>query len=802
MISCISSHTKNGEIRTRQSFDFNWKFHYGEVEDAQEQKYDDHDWRTLDLPHDWSIEGTISRENPSGWRGGFFPGGIGWYRKTFQWKNSWKNKEVTVSFDGIYMNSEVWINGHYLGKRPYGYISFYYDLTPYLKRGDNVIAVRVDNSKQPSGRWYTGCGIYRHVWITTTHHVHVNHLGTYVSTSNITMDSARIKVETCLNNGLDKEKDVSLITNILDESGKVVTSYTTNLLISARENDTIIQEIIVNDPRMWSPEDPFLYKVESIVKNGNHFFDKYYTPLGIRKTRIDPLTGFWLNGHNIKLKGVCIHHDAGPVGAAVPDDVLLRRLKLLKEMGCNAIRTSHNPFAPEFYTMCDNLGLMVMDEAFDGWQKPKASYDYGLYFEDWWEKDMTDLIKRDRNHPSVIIWSIGNEVRGRTDSVEALLVDLVHKLDPTRPVTMGGGYNANTCDIAGFNGKGEYKDALKKAHEEHPEWPIIGTEIPHTWQTRGIYRTKTWIRGRDFPSPWAPEKMSSERKFKNIYYPDDLTEKEIFTVIDSNYLSSYDNATFRISARKQWELTSNMDFLMGEFRWTGFDYLGENIWPNRGWHCGVLDLCGFPKDHYYFYQSAWTDQPIVHVLPHWTHPGKENVKIPVMVYTNCEKAELFLNGRSLGIKEKGNKMNLLWYVKYQPGILKATGINNEQVVCEKEIITADEPDAIILTTDKIRIYPDKCSVAHITVEITDHKDVFVPNASNLVRFQITGPGKLIGMDNGDMLDHTSVKVNYRKAFNGKCIAIIQSTGNEGEICIIADSDSLSSDQIILWSIKE
>ena len=785
---------------SKSSIDFNWYFHLGDLKNAYKIHFDDTAWRKVDLPHDWSIEGAYDRNNPSGWRGAYLPGGIGWYRKYVVWKEGWNGKKVFIEFDGVYMNSEVWINEHYLGKRPYGYISFHYDLTPYLKKGKNVIAVRVDNARQPSCRWYSGSGIYRHVWLHIVPKLHFNRWKTFIFSRNVSNHTYELNIEPIVSNQTAQPQTYRVVTKVFAPFGGIVASAETPFYtLSPDSVATINQTVKIYDPKLWSPNSPNLYAVKNLLLQGECPSDSLTTKIGIRKIAFDPNTGFWLNGKNVKFKGICMHHDAGGVGAAVPDGVLLRRLRLLKKMGCNAIRTSHNPFTPEFYAMCDSLGFLVMDEAFDGWQQPKAKYDYGLYFQKWWRKDLTDCILRDRNHPSVVIWSIGNEVRGRTPEQEKKMVELVHKLDPTRPVTVGGGYSAAICDIAGFNGRGELKGVLEKVHKKHPNWPMIGTELPHTWQTRGVYRTKTWIRGRDFPAPWAPEQMNIKVDTTRIYYPPDLTQREVFTGINPNYFSSYDNATVRISSRKQWERTKSLDFFMGEFRWTGFDYLGENRWPNRGSHAGILDLCGFPKDTYYFYLSEWTKKPMIHLFPLWTIPGKKGIKIPVMVYTNCETVELFLNGNSLGIKAKVNKSNLLWYVPYSPGTLEAVGRIKGQVVCRTKSQTAGEPYKIELTADREDIKANNRDVVHITTKIVDKKGIMVPYADNLIRFKISGPGKLIALDNGDMLDLTSTKINKKKVFNGLCLAIIQSTDRGGKILVTAQSEGLKSATMLIHS---
>ncbi|HYH56620.1 MAG TPA: glycoside hydrolase family 2 TIM barrel-domain containing protein, partial [Anseongella sp.] len=392
------------------NFDFGWSFHLGDVPAARQPDFDDSHWRTLDLPHDWSIEQPFDLDNPSGWRGAYLPGGTGWYRKTFTWKKA-AAKRVFIRFDGVYMNSDVYINGHHLGNRPYGYISFQYDLSPYLKNGRNVISVRVDNSKLPSGRWYTGSGIYRHVTLAVTGSVYIPQWGTFIITPQVSREKAETRIQTSIQNRSDKPKAITLQTEIISPEGVVVSRQLQSLRLDTGITP-ITQNTLITKPLLWSPETPVSYRVVHRLKDGSQVMDEYTTYFGIRSIRINATDGFVLNGRQLKLKGVSNHHDAGPVGAAVPEDVLYRRLKLLKAMGCNAIRTAHYPAAPEFYTMCDTLGFLVLNEAFDGWDEPKAPYDYGLYFKEWWQKDLTDFIKRDRNHPSVVMWSIGNEVPG------------------------------------------------------------------------------------------------------------------------------------------------------------------------------------------------------------------------------------------------------------------------------------------------------------------------------------------------------------------------------------------------------
>lgn len=766
-----------GDGKEFAAIDFNgqWRFNLVDISEARNPEFNDQSWRLLNVPHDWSIEGKYDQNNPSGSFGGYMPGGVGWYRKTFKYDPSWKNKVVNIIFEGVYMNSTVWINGNELGTRPYGYSTFQYDISKFLKEGNNVIAVKVDNSKQPSGRWYTGCGIYRDVWLTVDNPVHIPEWGQYITTPAVSPELSEMKVVTDVVNTGNQSSEVVVMHELFDKVGKKVagSQSVVSLKPGKATND---QTFKVNNVWLWSPRCPVLYTLKTSIIQNKKVLDVKTTQTAFRSLKFSAETGFWLNGIKTKFRGVCLHHDAGNLGAAVPDDVLYRRLKLLKDMGCNAIRTSHNPFAPGFYNMCDSMGFMVMNEAFDGWDTPKAAFDYGLYFREWWERDLRDFILRDRNHPCVVIWSIGNEVKGRTPEVERQLTSLVKSLD-YRPVTIGGGHDAEIVDIAGFNGVGEQMGVLEATNKAHPQWPVIGTEVPHTWQTRGVYRTKTWIRGRDFVAPWAPTQIGKAIDTTKLYFISDLTKEEVFTNFDSNYLSSYDNAFVRISAREQWQRTDTMKFMMGEFRWTGIDYLGENIYPNRGWHCGVMDLCGFEKDHYFYYASQWTSVPMVHILPHWTHPGKEGVTIPVMVYSNCDEVELFLNNKSLGRQKTRKYWNLLWNVTYEPGILKAVGWKGGAEKAVAEFRTAGKPHAIKLLADKPGIGNSRDEVVHVTCTVVDENGVMVPYAANIVNFEMSGDGVMLTTENGDMMDHNPSYSAFRKTFNGMCLAYVR--GNKG-----------------------
>lgn len=807
MCSCTKNNSDISSIRNKTDFNSGWLFALGDHPDAHVSSFSDSEWANVQLPHDWSIEGKIDKDNPSGHFGGFYPGGVGYYRKSFAYNQSWKNKLVHITFDGVFKDSEVWINEHYLGKYPNGYIGFTYDLTPYLMDGNNLLVVRADNSKQPNSRWYTGSGIYRNVWLEVKNKLSVIENGTYVTANEITNESANIHLEVSIGNSTDTDQNMELISDFIDQAGKKKASITTQKQLRANDTLTVHLETQLMNPELWSPETPVQYTVVNQIKVGNEIVDSHQTKFGIRSIRFDTETGFWLNEKNIKIKGVNNHHDGGPVGAAVPDDVLHRRLAVLKEMGCNAIRTAHNTFSPEFYNMCDSMGFLVMDEVFDEWiaswpwvnykNKGKVEYGYHLLFNEWAAKDLKAVLKHNRNHPSIILWSVGNEIPDQCypEGPERLkpLLDIVHQMDSTRPVTAGCCFihlaNAtgfsDLLDVTGYNGGGG-SVFYEKDKAVYPNRKFIATEVPHSFQTRGVYKTKTIMR--------APH--------EGIPVPD-LTEEELFPEFSEFYSSSYDNSSVRISARDSWRRTDSLSFMAGEFRWTGIDYLGEAIkgWPSRFWNFGIIDLCGFPKDHYFFYKSQWTTEPMVHILPHWTWPGKEGKIIPVWTYSNCDEVELFLNGKSLGAKSNKGQMNLSWDVPYESGKISAVGKTQGKVVAQAAHQTASVANKIEVLTDKTKLNADGKSCVHFVVNILDSNGNFVPYADNLIQFNVEGPAKIIGVENGDPLDLASTKSNQRKTFNGKCLMILQSTGVSGEITVQVSADNLVSETIKLSAVE-
>lgn len=818
ILSCLAvffNSCNRQEINTRQrtSFNNNWKFSLGDVEGASVFTFDDNDWRQLNLPHDWAIEGEFSKDNPSGTGGGALPGGIGWYRKTFVADETYAGKKVFIDFDGVYMNSEVFINGVSLGKRPYGYISFRYDLTPYLKIGEeNVIAVKVDNQEQPNSRWYSGCGIYRNVWLTVTNPIHVDLWGTYVTTPQVSDKEATVSVCTSIKNEGAVDAEVKVVSSLLDAEGNLVGETTSVLPISKDSVGTYQQTMKVDSPILWSVNNPYLYTLETEVWADGKLVDTYETTTGIRSFEFSAEKGFVLNGEQVKIKGVCMHHDLGCLGAAVNTRAIERQLEILQEMGCNGIRCSHNPPAPELLQLCDEMGFIVMDETFDMWRKKKTRYDYSLYFNEWHERDLTDLMLRDRNHPSIFMWSIGNEVleqwsdanadtlsleeanmilnfghsaemlakEGSEMSVNSLLTkklaDMTRALDPTRPVTAGcnepNPYNhlfaSGALDIIGFN---YHDDWFMGVPKKFPGKPFIVTESVSSLMTRGYYKMPS-----DKPI------LCPERWDKPYYDP-------------SFSCSSYDHcrAPWGSHHENTLRLVSENDFISGQYIWTGFDYIGEPTpygWPARSSYFGIVDLAGFPKDIYYMYQSQWTDKDVLHLFPHWN--WEEGQEIDLWAYFNhADEVELFVNGRSQGVRTMpDDKYHVVWRVKYEPGTIKAVSRKDGKVVMEKEIHTAGEPAQIRLSADRSEIQADGTDLSFITVEIVDKDGNLCPNANNLVNFDVQGAAFIAGVDNGNQTSMESFKAPHRKAFYGKCLVVLQNNGDRGDIQLNAVSEGL------------
>ena len=794
MSAFLGTASAGQHTRTTENFCGGWRFHLGDVQNGESSSFDDSGWRLLDLPHDWSIEGEFNRDNPSAVSGGALPGGIGWYRKSFALPESEKARLAFVEFDGVYRKSEVWINGHYLGNRPYGYSSFEYELSPWLKYGGdvNVLAVKVDNAEQPNSRWYSGSGIYRNVWLSTTDKVYVDHWGTFVTTPEVTRNVARVNVRTRVRNVLHIKQPFTLKTVIVDRNGKDVTSASAEATVPGDSVYEVIQDFVVRNPELWSVDSPALYRAVSTVERGSHDGDGVVTTFGIRSFAFDVTKGFSLNGVPMKIFGVCDHHDLGCLGAAINTRALERQLQILKSMGCNGIRTSHNPPAPELLDLCDRMGFIVMDEAFDMWAKEKTQYDYHLDFAGWHRRDLEDMVLRDRNHPSVILWSIGNEIEEQWDSKDTSgpaitkeLVGIIKSLDTTRPVLSNCNddkadnnlIRSGALDIIGFSyGHNDYH----LFPERFPGQKFIGSETTSALETRGHY---------DMPS-------DSIRRWPSRW------DKPFDGGNPDNTVSAYDNvsAPWGATHEEALKLVKKYDYISGMFIWTGFDYLGEPTpygWPSRSSYFGIVDLAGFPKDVYYMYKSEWTKEPVLHICPHWN--WKKGQTIDVWAYTNCDEVELFLNGKSMGVRKKtDDQLHLMWRLTFEPGTLKAVGRKGSGVLTD-EVRTAGPAAKIVLEPDRNVIAADGRDLSFVTVKILDERGTLVPDAGNMIHFKLSGEGKIAGVDNGSETDLGPFKADYRNAFNGLALIVVQSAGKSGKIQVEAASEGLKGSAISIES---
>jgi beta-galactosidase len=795
-----------GSGERRASFDVGWRFQKGDIAGAERPEFKDDAWRVLDLPHDWAIEGPFDpKVSPHQGSLPFF--GMAWYRKHFMVPESDRGRFFAIEIDGAMSNSTAFLNGHELGGRPYGYIGFSFDLTPHLVfGGENVLAVRLAPEDE-SSRWYPGAGLYRNVWIDATGPVHVARWGTYVTTPAVTDASATVAIRTELRNREAQPASVRLETAVLDSEGREVARAASHAAVAAGSTATLPVELTVERPRLWDVDLPHLYTAVSTVRRGDAVLDRYETPFGIRTIAWGPGKGFLLNGRRVPIKGVCNHHDLGALGGAVSRRATERQLEILKRMGANAIRTSHNPPSPELLEAADRMGFLVMDEAFDMWGKPKVKNGHGKYFAEWSERDLRDMIRRDRNHPSVVMWSIGNEILEQADAdgwKEARrLTGICHEEDPTRPTTAG--FNqvenairnelADEVDIPGFNyGVRQYAKILA----EHPGWTIVGAETASCVSSRGVY-----------------------------HLPIEKYEKH-----PSRQITSYDVVS------PPWAYCPDVEFaglesspgVLGEFVWTGFDYLGEptpyfawnephdeNDWPARSSYFGIVDLAGFPKDRFYLYQSQWTKEPMVHVLPHWNWARREGQPIPVMAYTNAEEVELFLNGRSLGRKRKGaepveipvgkkisddlrffTKYRILWPVPYAPGTLRAVAYAGGRPVATAEVKTAGAPARVVLAPDRTTIHADGEDLSFLTVRVEDADGNLVPGADNLVRFTVEGAGRIAAVDNGNAATVEPFQADHRKAFGGLALLVVRSKrGEAGPIRVTATSEGLAAAEAVL-----
>lgn len=815
----LTSCSSDSDLRSRTKITLDWAFALGDSTAAIAEDYDDSDWRRLNLPHDWAIEGDFAEDNPSGTGGGALPGGIGWYRKTIDLTDDDLQKNIFIDFDGVYMNSEVYINGHLLGKRPYGYISFRYNLTPYVHEGTNVIAVRVDNSEQPNSRWYSGCGIYRNVYLVKVNNIYVENWGTYVTTPLVNSTKADVKVATTLRNNNRYDTDVTIVSTVLDARGREVATDKKTIAVVAEKTGIAEQQLRVANPNIWSLETPYMYTLRTELYEGKQKTDVYTTPFGIRSFYFDAETGFILNDKHVKINGVCQHHDLGCLGAAVNRRAIERQLQILQDMGCNGIRCSHNPPSPELLELCDSMGFIVMDEAFDMWRKKKTDHDYARYFNEWHERDLTDLVVRDRNHPSVFMWSVGNEVleqwthanadtldiaaanlllnmkrdasalaHDENMSVNSLLCrklcDMVHTLDPTRPITSGNNepdpnnhlFRANSLDIIGFN---YHDDYFAGVPTNFPGKPFIVTESVSALMTRGYYRM-----------PSDVELLWPERWDKPFYDP-------------SFSCSSYDHCHAPWGSRHEvtWGHVKHNAFISGQYIWTGFDYIGEPTpygWPARSSYFGIIDLAGFPKDIYYMYQSEWqTNKTVLHLFPHWNWKDGQEIDM-WCYYNNADEVELFVNGKSQGVEHKDSlRFHAAWRVNYTAGEVHAVSRKDGKVVAEQTIKTAGRANHIRLTPDRERMHADGEDLCFVTVEVVDANGNLCPYAENDIHFETDGVAFIAGVDNGSPISMERFKADHRKAFYGKCLVVLQSKGESGNARLVATADGLQSAETVV-----
>ncbi|MFD2164092.1 glycoside hydrolase family 2 TIM barrel-domain containing protein [Paradesertivirga mongoliensis] len=759
MLLAISQTAIYAQVRKITSFDNNWKFFKGDVPGADKTDFVDSEWRTLDVPHDWSIEGPYDKSNPTARGGGYLPAGIGWYRKTFTLNETDAQKKHWIEFDGVMMNSDVWINGIHLGKRPYGYISFSYDLTKHLKYGKgqkNVLVVKADNTIQPASRYYQGAGIYRHVRLVSVNSVHFTQWGTFITTPIATTASGTVNVKADVVNTSNKAAEYTVETSILDDKGKIVKSSSTKKSVPAGDKIEFDQNLEVSKPKLWDIEQPNLYKAVVKLKSGGTVVDDQTITFGIKTSRFDAATGFWLNDKNYKIKGVCLHHDGGAVGAAVPLAVWEERFRLLKEVGVNGIRTSHNPMAPEFLDLCDRMGFVVMDETFDTWTASKHNGEkgYNLYFKEWWERDTRDMVLRDRNHPSIVIYSIGNEIHDPLTYPEGYQrykqqEDVIKKFDATRPVTMAlfrpnvskvysNGF-AEHMEVVGQNYR---ENELIAAHEANPHWKVIGTENTHV--------LNQWLALRDKP------------------------------------------------------------YMAGQFLWTGYDYLGEADWPETTNNQGLFDRANNWKQQALQRHSWWSNKPVVHIVRKSDNAGSGNWvanwtpadfdtydNAKVQVYSNCDEVELFLNGQSQGVKPKpANDSAREWDITFEKGTIRAVGKNKGKEVASEEFKSASTPAKILLTASKTNLRNNWDDVSFVQATIVDANGIPCTNADNLIKFTVAGAGEIQAVDNGNIMSHEPYQASQRQAYMGKAIAIVKGK-RSGKVTLKAEVEGLEAGVITL-----
>lgn len=770
LVCCLTGGQLIAQPLGRVNFDSGWKFHLGDIPGAEKTGFSDRNWRPLDLPHDWSIEGSFRPDNPSGHQGGLLPGGIGWYRKTFSISDP-EGLKYFIEMDGVYKNSTVYVNGQSLGTRPYGYATFQYDMTPYLRPGENLIAVKVDNSKQPDSRWYTGAGIYRHVWLVKSSQIYVPQWGTFVTTPSVSEKEATVSVAATIANETKEKAALKIEFTLVDDAGKEVARTTRSASANPGSKIPVTASLKVVSPKLWDIQNPTLHKLYTKVFAGKQLIDTYITTIGIRSIAFTVDKGFLLNGKPVKILGVCNHHDLGPLGAALNDRALERQLELLKTMGCNGIRCSHNLMAPELLDLCDKMGFLVMDETFDCWYigKDAAPFGFQNYFKEWGEREITDMVLRDRNHPSVILWSIGNEIKeqwfpGSTNGGELArqLVGVIKKYDTTRYTTSAFNFIRDAekkgmtaaVDVVGFNYTIDAYDEIK---EKHPDWLYIASETTSQFDSRGVY-----------------------------HLPADTIAK---TYSDFQ-ASAYDNKGGGTTHEEAWLAVKERPWMAGLYIWTGFDYMGEPSPYEKtavSSYFGIFDLCGFPKDSYYFYKSQWTSEPVLHLLPHWN--WKAGQTVDVVAYTNCDEVKLYLNDKPLETKnlKETKKLSAGWKIPFSQGVLRAEGFRGGKLVATDTVRTAGDASRIELTADRGSIRATGTDLSFITVKINDENGTLVPDADNLVNFDIEGEGKIVGVGNGNAMSLEPAKGLERRAFSGMCLVVVQGTGKQGKIVLKATS---------------
>ncbi|GGG26956.1 glycoside hydrolase family 2 TIM barrel-domain containing protein [Paenibacillus abyssi] len=780
----------NSKLRVREviSFDKNWRFSKDDPEGAETGGFDDSDWRTLNVPHDWSIEEPFDPDMESGGTQGYLPRrAVAWYRKRFTLPSGQRAKRIAVRFDGVHNHSQVWVNGVCVGYRPYGYVSYQYDITPYLvEDGENVIAVKVDNTSPLTDRWYSGSGIYRHVWLVVTEPLHVVPWGTYVTASGISAEAATLHVQTEFVNHFDRRSECEVLTQVRDEAGHIIAEQKKPHVLEPGERGTVHQSLQLESPKLWSPDTPDLYEVySSIIMNGEAVDDEV-TAIGIREAVFDNGRGFLLNGKPLKLKGVCLHHDLGSLGAAFHERAMERRHRVLKEMGCNAIRFAHNPMAPELLDICDRMGFLVIDEAFDKWK----SLSYEPIFDQWWKLDLEAMIRSDRNHACVILWSVGNEVerQGSPEMIDILarLAAYCRELDPSRPVTCA--FEPHNWPRTLFHGPIEEKVKVMKTLAEHVD--ILALNYQEQWYE---------------------------------HYREAIPDKLILGAESFPYFRGNGNVLKSFVPMNPWFDVTNHDYVVGQFVWPGIDYLGETSFPYKGWNAGLIDTCGFRKPISYLHESLWSDRPMVRIavlddslpvrnparwtahwhapkmISGWTYPGHENQLLQLATFTNCESVELVLNGESLGVKNLEDFPNhiMTWFVPYAQGTLEAIGRTNGELCATHQLRTAGAAHRVALRPEREELTADGIDLVHVEVNIVDADGILVPNAEVKVEFELAGEGRIVGIDSGNLASDEPYQGMARTTFFGKCLVIIQSSEMPGTIELRARADGLFADTAII-----